>query len=406
MWKFIKWEALQFIGNKKNQAIYIILLLLSLYYALAIAPNYEPIEKVDRVEMEAAYETREAFLKDIKGRENLHPEVLFAASIFEPWNEVEKRRIDALDENDLVNYATATAEWYTKSNELIVQYGEYFYYNPLYYTYGNRFARDDGFYAYTYTATRFNDYAQGDYKLSSALFEERTALQTLQRLLSDFLPFILLISCIVLVADSVLKDRHNPSIVKGFPISDWKRMVGKGIVGLVGSLATIVPLSAGFLIIGMQQGFGDLSLGVPIYNPEVTIFNFRPSDKVFSTLPMWEYLIKSFGFLSLWMVALIALLILLSITVRLEFVNVCVGLSIIFLEFFYFERAVSPFTEAYWYPTSYVQVGQVISGTRDFLYASVLFTGERGVLLVAASALLCMVLILVITTNKRFSYTK
>lgn len=406
MWNFIKWEALQFIGNKKNQAVYIILLLLSLYYAVAVAPNYEPIEKVSRDEMQAAYDTREAFLESIKGRDNLHPEVQFAASLFPAWNEVEKRRMDALDQGDLSKYVSATAEWYKSTNELIIQYGNYFYYNPLYYTHGNSFARDDGYYAYAYTASRFQDYSQVEHNLSYELFEERTALQTLQRLLNDFLPFVLLISCILLTADSVLKDRRNPSIVKGFPISDSKRMLGKGVVALLGSLATLIPLSAGLIIIGLREGFGDFKLGVPIYNTDVTIFNYRPDLEVFTTIPMWEFLLLNLAFLTLWFVALVAVIILLSITVRLEFINIAVGLGIIFAEFLYFERAVSPFTDAYWYPTSYIQVGQVISGTRDFLYASQLFTMERGMLLVAGTAAVCILVILLVTTNKRFSYTK
>ena len=406
MWNFIKWEALQFIGNKKNQAVYIILLLLSVYYAFAVAPNYDPIEKVSREEMQAAYDTREAFIESVEGRENLHPEVVFAATLFPEWNKVEKRRIDALDVGDLTAYAGATAEWYASTNDLVLSMGDRFYYNPLYYSYGNRFAKDDGFYGYGYTTSRYQEYAEGNQPLSIELFEERTALQTLQRLLTDFLPFVILISCILLTADIVLKDRRNPSIVKGFPIADWKRMVGKGFVAFVGSVAAILPLSAGLFVIGLREGFGSLTLGVPIYDTNVTIYNFRLDDAIFTMMPMWEFLLKNLAFLSLWFVALIAVMILLSITIRLEFMNIAVGLGILFVEFLYFERAVSPFTDAYWYPTSYVQVGQVLSGTRDFLYASQLFTVERGVLLVAGSAAVCMLLIVLITTNKRFSYTR
>ena len=406
MWNFIKWEALQFIGNKKNQAVYIILLLLSVYYAFAVAPNYDPIEKVSRDEMQAAYDTREAFIESVEGRENLHPEVVFAATLFPEWNKVEKRRIDALDVGDLTAYAGATAEWYASTNDLVLSMGDRFYYNPLYYSYGNRFAKDDGFYGYGYTTSRYQEYAEGNQPLSIELFEERTALQTLQRLLTDFLPFVILISCILLTADIVLKDRRNPSIVKGFPIADWKRMVGKGFVAFVGSVVAILPLSAGLFVIGLREGFGSLTLGVPIYDTNVTIYNFRLDEPIFTMMPMWEFLLKNLAFLSLWFVALIAVMILLSITIRLEFMNIAVGLGILFVEFIYFERAVSPFTDAYWYPTSYVQVGQVLSGTRDFLYASQLFTVERGVLLVAGSAAVCMLLIVLITTNKRFSYTR
>lgn len=406
MWNFVKWETLQFIGNKKNQAIYIILLLLSLYYAIAIAPNYEPIEKIDRAEMEASFATRQDFLDTVSDGGAAHPLVSMAIGEFKSWNEVEKERINALEGEAFESYAAATARWYESSNARIINSGDLFFYNPLYYTYGNHFARSDGFYGYGYTEARYSDYAKGEYPLSLELFEERTALQTLQRLMNDFLPFVILISCILLSADIVLKDRRNPSIVRGFPISDWQRMVGKGFVAFVGSLAAILPLMAGLVIIGLREGFGSFRLGVPIYYTDVTIYNFRAGDTIFSLMPLWEFLLRNVGFLSLWFVVLISVTILLSITVRLEFINIAVGLSILFAEFLYFERAVSPFTDAYWYPTSYVQVGQVISGTRDFLYASQLFTAERGVLLVVGSAAVCILLILLITTNKRFSYTR
>ena len=108
--------------------------------------------------------------------------------------------------------------------QLIVNSGELFY-NPLYYTYDNDFGHADGHYGYGYTGSRFTGYVEGDSELSMELFEERTALQTLQRLLNSYLPIVLFISCIFLSVDIVLKDRRNPSLLKGFPIADWKKLL-------------------------------------------------------------------------------------------------------------------------------------------------------------------------------------
>lgn len=66
MWAYFKFEFFQFIKNKKNIAIYVILLYFACYYALKIVPTYNPIEKVDVSEIEARYLPRAEFLKTLK----------------------------------------------------------------------------------------------------------------------------------------------------------------------------------------------------------------------------------------------------------------------------------------------------------------------------------------------------
>ncbi len=224
---YFKFELSQFVKNKKNIAIYVLLLFLACFYALNIAPSYEPIEKVDAKEIEARYLSREAFLSTFSNDPDRFVGMAgYGLAIYPQWNRLEKARLDALNDNKLKKYSKATSEWYIYSNNLI--YGsDLYFYSPGYYTHGNLYAAEDGYYGYLYSASRYQGYAEGKSKLSLNVFEERTALQTLQRLLHSYLPMILMICCVFLTVDIVLKDRMNPSLLKGFPISDWKKIVGK-----------------------------------------------------------------------------------------------------------------------------------------------------------------------------------
>ena len=89
MLAYFKFEFLQFMFNKKNIAVYVILLFFACFYALKIAPSYDPIEKVDREEIEARFPTREDFLNNVVLDENTYPLTRFAAAIYPEWKKQE-----------------------------------------------------------------------------------------------------------------------------------------------------------------------------------------------------------------------------------------------------------------------------------------------------------------------------
>lgn len=392
MWAYFKWEFRRFFTNKKNIAVYVILLFLALYFALKVAPTYEPIENADVAEMEARYDTRDEFIKGVGGRKNKHPKVGQALSMFLQWNNYDRARIEAIGDKNYIKYAEVTAKWYKYSDALTVNSGELFY-NPLYYTYDNDFGHADGHYGYGYTGSRFTGYAEGDSKLSIELFEERTALQTFQRLLNDYLPIVLFISCIFLSADIVLKDRRNPSLLKGFPIADWKKLCVKGIVAFIGSVMSFIPLCVGFVIIGLQNGFGDLSLPVPIYSYV---------EETFTNMTMGTFILKNALFISIWILFFIAITLLLSLVVKVEFINLFVSFIVIAAEWLYFNRGMGAYTDIQRYPTSYIQAGQIISGYKNFMYESLHLTYQNGLIIVGSCTLILMLLILIVSQFKRF----
>lgn len=399
MWAYLKFELNQFFRNKKNIAIYVILLFFACYYALKIAPTYDPIEKVDKNEMEARYLTRADFLKSVEVNKPTYSLTLFAASIFPKWNEFDKERLDALKEGDLQEYAESTSKWYTYADTMTFIYGSgLLYYNPRYYTYGNDYATEDGHYGYLYSASRYEGYAQGKSNLSIDVFDEKTALQTLQRLLHSYLPLVLIISCIFFTADIVLKDRRNPTVLQGFPLSDWRKVIVKGFVAFIGSLLAILPLSVGLLIIGSRYGFGDFSLPVPKLSFVEGVFN----NISMIPISMGQYLMLNLLFLAFWFLFIISLLLFLSVVIKNEFANLFVGCLVVFTEFFYFSRGIGYFWDVQWYPTSYVQIGQVISGYRNFLYGFDQLTLTNGLTILGVGTCVFLIFTFVICNHRKF----
>ena len=394
MLAYFKFEFIQFMFNKKNIAVYVILLFFACFYALKIAPSYDPIEKVDREEIEARFLTREDFLNNVVLDENTYPLTRFAAAIYPEWNEYDKQRLDALAAHDMKKYAEATYKWYEYSDYMIFRNGkDLLYYNSRYYAAGNLYATEDGHYAYMYSASRFDGYAKGNSNLSINVFEERTALQTLQRLLHSYLPLILLISCILFTADIVLKDKKNPTLIKGFPISLWRSLLVKGGVALIGSILTIIPLSVGFFMIAIQNGLGDFKLPVPIYSYEA---------KAFTAITLGEYLFQNAVLILFWFLLLISLLLLVSILLRNEFANLVLGNIVVLAEFYYYVRGLGYVKDIHWYPSSYMQVGQIIAGYREYLNNSVALTLSNGLLVMSVCTAICLLITFIISNHRRF----
>lgn len=395
---YVHWELKVFFSNRKNIILFILLLLASLYYALYLAPNYQPIESINKNEIEARYEDRQEFLDNVVIREGSHPLTVFAYQIFPEWNEYDGARLDALATGDLHTYAEATQHWYSYSDEIIYPSGQdsFLRYTTSYYTYGNRFSHSDGHYAYLSSAERYREYANASYDVSIQIFEERTALQTLHRLLASSLPYIILIVCLFLSTDIVMKDRHHLSIVNGFPLTPFKRLMLKGVVALLGSLTSLVVLIPSFLIIGFREGFGTLSLPVVRYH-----FEFLNLG-TYESISMGLFLVQSFVMMLLWFTIIISLVLLMSIVLKNEFINLTIGI-IFFIEATYYQRGAIIDAWLSYLPTSYIQIGNIVSGYRQYILAIDSVTIIKGQLVLLAAALLIILLIWFISRIKRLA---
>lgn len=403
MLSYFKFEFKQFFTNKKNLAIYFLLAFATFFYVFKIAPTYNPIESVDCDEIEARYLTRQEFLDNMEGKalNGFHPSVIYAIEIYKEINPIDKGRLDALDEGNLKKYADLTRDWYYFTNSITYR-NEVFSYNSRYFTNNNKYAEDDAFYAYLEQAVRYDTYSKADYELSLKIFEQRTALQTVERLLKGLLPIVLIVCVLLLSIDIVKKDQRHPSILKGFPISDWKKLLVKMFVALLGSVLLFVPLIVGFFIIGLQSGFGNLNLPSPMYAAHL---DWRKDGK-FELMTLGTFLIQSLTLLLTWFIVIINAVLLCSIIFRNEMVNFAVGLLLIFGENFYSSRYVGYFWDIQKYPTSYIQVGEIISKRRNFYYMNDDLNFTLGLQLLYGLAGIFILLTLLIALNRRYRLIK
>ncbi|WP_107923862.1 ABC transporter permease [Lysinibacillus parviboronicapiens] len=403
MWSYFKFEFKQFFTNKKNLAIYFLLAFATFFYVFKIAPTYNPIESVEYEEIEARYLTRQEFLDHMEGQDlnDVHPSVIYAIEIFKEVNPVDKKRLDALDEGDLKKYADVTRDWYYFTNSITYR-NEAFSYNSKYFIKNNKYAEDDAFYAYLEQVVRYDTYSKADYELSLEIFEQRTALQTFERLLKGVLPIILIVCVLLLSIDIVKKDQRHRSILKGFPISDWKKLLVKMLVALLGSVGLFVPLIVGIFIIGLQSGFGNFNLPSPVY---VAHLDWRVEGK-FEMMILGTFLEQSLILLFTWFIVIINIVLLCSIIFRSEMVNFVVGLLLIFGENFYSSRYVGYFWDVQYYPTSYIQVGQIISKRRNFYYMNEHLDFTLGLQLLLGLAGVVIFLMILISLNRRYKLIK
>ncbi|WP_100010302.1 ABC transporter permease [Lentibacillus sediminis] len=394
---YIKWELKVFFTNHKNLILFAILLVASVYYAFYIAPAYQPIESVNQNEIESRYEDRQEFLDNVEVTPGTHPLTLYSYQVYPEWNELDGERLSALEDGDLRAYAQATHEWYLYADyQIDTNRFEFLRYSPGYYTYGNMFSHQDGHYAYLYSAERYGEYASAVYNLNLNIFEERTALQTLQRLLESSLPYILLLSCLLLSNDIVMKDRKHPSIVNGFPMTPFKRMIMKGIVALIGSLASIAILLPAFFVIGFRDGFGTLNLPVVVYQ-----FAFL-NEGTFESMPMGMFLMISFVMVLIWFVLIIGLVLLMSIILKNEYFNLMIGI-ILFVEITYYQRGEIIENWLSYFPTSYVQFADIISGYRNYALLTGSLEYEKGLVVLLLTVILIILLIWLVTKKKRMT---
>ncbi|WP_427110632.1 ABC transporter permease [Lysinibacillus xylanilyticus] len=403
MWSYFKFEFKQFFTNKKNLAIYFLLAFTTFFYVFKIAPTYNPIESVDYDEIEARYLTRQEFLDHMEGQDlnALHPSVVYAIEIFKQVNPIDKKRLDALDEGNLKKYADLTRDWYYFTNSFTYR-NEAISYNSKYFIKNNKYAEDDAFYAYLEQAVRYDTYSKAEYELSLKIFEQRTALQTFERLLKGVLPIILIVCVLLLSIDIVKKDQRHPSILKGFPISDWKKLLVKMFVALLGSVVLFVPLIVGIFIIGLQSGFGNFNLPSPVY---AAYLDWRVDGK-FEMMTLGTFLGQSLILLFTWFIVIISVVLFSSIIFRSEMVNFAVCLFLIFGENFYSSRYVGYFWDVQNYPTSYIQVGQIISKRRNFYYFNDQLDFTLGLQLLLGLAGVVIFLMILIALNRRFKLIK
>lgn len=360
---YFVFEWKQFIHNKKNIALFTILIAAAFYYVSVLGPAYEPVESINQEVLTTKTTDRREYVDTYDPERDRTGFLMVAKMAFEELLAIDEPRLAALEEKDWQTYTKLSSQSYDLYNELIGPATEgLLRYNSKYFKYGqpSSYSEMEAYYGYYMTARRYENYLKEKTPLSPNLLEEKTAIQHLARLFAGALPYLLVILAIFLVIDSVSKDFRHATVLFGFPLSSGRKLVIKFLVALVG-FTSLLLLTGGIIYfgIGLQFGFG--SLNIPF-----TTYQFVDQRPI--SLPIWQYLAQNLALVLLHFGIIFWAFALLTLITKLEFLNLVVGGLYLFGDRFYFSRGKGYFFDYTSYPFSYVRTGSVLSGYDNFFY--------------------------------------
>lgn len=388
-------ELDQFLKRKKNQIVFLILVVSGLYFSLIANDNYDPIEKVNTPEITTRYNERKEFLENVQINENTHYMIQFAADVFPEWNNLDKTRLDALDSGDFTRYAEKTADWYVYSDNIFFQrISEDLNYNTRYYQHGNYFAHFDGHYGYKREAAKYLAFSKLNTPLSINAFEERTAFQTVYRLSQTLLPLIILTALLFLSSDILTKDRNHRSLIAGYPVTPFARLIVKTFLLVLSLFSIAASFLPAFVIIGCKYGFGRLNYPIPIYH------NNHLNNGTFTVISLGKYLLIFGGLLLILALLIIFLVIMISQLFKSDMLNILIGLLLIWGEYLYYRQGIGEYSSYEWLPSSFTKIGEIITGHHNYLYVTTKFTVPQALLVLVSSLLITFLLSYFLTKRK------
>ncbi|MBO0444395.1 hypothetical protein [Vagococcus fluvialis] len=387
MTAYFKWECREFFTNRKNLAIYLLLLFFSLFYWIQIDNNYQAIETVSKEKLQASVDTKDDFLANVNLEGETHPDTLGAVALFTPLVENEHAQLNALEKKDYRELAKIRSEWYYFGTD----------FSPLYFKDGNIYASEEGFYERMATSHKLLGYSEGKREIDLSLINEKTAAHALVRALNYLLPVMFIILGLVFSMDMIAKDRGHKSLLKGMPLSDGKKIMVKFLVASLGVFVSLIPLSVGFIGIGLSNGFGHLNIPIPVsyYKEHMPLI----TDLMFKNIHLGTYLLQAFILITLLVAVAICINLILGIWIKNAYFLLILTVSLPFLELLYNRFGYGDIHTITYFPTSYVRVGDVLTGHKGFFWADVNLNFQSGVMTVSVCLL---VLVIILALHSRF----
>lgn len=389
MRQYLRQELTLFFKNKKNIFIYVCLLFLSLFYWIQVGKEHVIIEQTSYQEIESRLDYRENFLETVNLGGTVHSDVLQAVDFFKIANPIDEKRLDALNRENYQDYALATKEWFEVSPQP----------RPEYFLKGSQFASLDQFFNQQAMVVKMSDYAQGYLPLSLSIMNEETAWQSLVRAMAWLLPLVLLLVAIVFSVDLFSLDRKKKTLVDSYPITHFQKIIGKALVAFLGTILALLPLSIGFVGIGLTSGFGSPHLPV-----EITLYPTNAISNlylVFSTEPIWVYICQSLLLIVLLVWCAILLSILFNLLFTKEYVVLVLMISLLFVDRLYQRNGYGDIHNISQYPTSYIRVGEVVTGYQGYFWSAANVTWLKGILVISIYCLLITGLLWIIPHMKK-----
>ncbi|PRY80090.1 hypothetical protein [Alkalibacterium olivapovliticus] len=380
-------EWLLFTRNIKNRLIFIIFLIAAVYYGLVIAPDFQPLYSF------ADEDTISERIDDQQYLLEIYPERPY--TVESAYNIIEQSEIqrEALIEEDWETYFQSTQQ---VNNEIhLARYG--YSVDPRFFDINEPYPGQAAAFWRGYTNVRYTGYwEEGLEDITPSLVEERTVLQTIQRLLQDNLPVILLILLVLLTIDIYTRDKGHTTVFNSKPLSFGKVLWIKTLVVMIGFILILLTGFIALLItIGPRYGLGSFSIPIPVF--EFTIYGGE-----FERISIGSWLLQAIVLLVMSGLGLVRLILWFSILIKQELFNLVAGVSVLFAESLYYSRGIGFFSNIGLLPPTFLSVGSVMMGYHNFLYNSGDIHFMNGVISLGITILVIEILIYLTTRFRVF----
>lgn len=370
MGNFLSFEWKRFWGDIKNKTAFLIVMGLSLYLALGVERTYEPVRSFAVEPIEATYKDANYFL------ETRDPEIYVRSfPVFENLRSVSADLLTALNKQDYRQAISYESEYYEAMSKRFEGA------NPRYYFYGERIATHIG--SQKYDEESYFLYSQAllesDWDLTQDILEGKTIGQSLSRAWMGIMPILFLITGLIYSIDFLASDAKHRSLAEAFPFSDYKKSWLRTLIVfgatvftfLIGELVFIIALS-------FFREWGGIHLGVYGALKQLSVFSFLLQSHALILLALliliriasWSGHLFKGSVLSILMIPSLILPYLFKIDRKFEF------------------RAIFD-----WFPLSFFQPGNIVSGLQNFWHNQTQFTFGREVFLLLAGLLIIEIII-------------
>lgn len=256
----------------------------------------------------------------------------------------------------------------------------------------------------TQTLMMYESYLKEGIPISGTMIEQKTVLQSFYHFTLSMGIFFLLFFGIYVSSDVLVKDRQHQTIIQGVPIS-WYRMINlKSAVAIVYTLFVMLILMViAVITIGLQNGFGSFSFNIPIIFGE-----YDAMGEGYDMMSLGKFFLLSIAFLLLFVILWTRLNMIFSLIFKNAWVVLMVSSMILFVEQLYLTRTSRDLfgIDIAYFPQTYFDFGNVITGERMFLLNTDSITYTKGFLVIGLTMIVVEIVLWLLskTIGKRRFY--
>lgn len=234
-------------------------------------------------------------------------------------------------------------------------------------------------------------------RVTPAILEERTALQTgIRAWNSSIVPIALIGLVVIFSIDIVTKDRNHLSLVRSFPLSfEQKLWVKTAVVITTFSIVSLSIFLIGLSIVAIKEGFGSFAIPVTVFNCPILL------EENFYTISIGLFYLQVIALILAIAYLFTRFIILCSLLLKNEYFNLLVGIAVIFTERLYYIRGIGYFSNVDLFPSTFFRVGEVLSGYQNHLYNSSAISFEIGIVSLVVAIVVVEILLFLVSRFKR-----